>query len=505
MPQIKKLNITRAQRRVGTPEQRIFDPGPADTSVEDAIARFGGAITSAATDIGDVIEAKRDRDDQANINDALIEYAKRTGQIQNDILANEELDSKDGIDQYVLNAQGEIEKISDKLNLNDRTRKAFSDKTVPDVLSGINNLSLAYQQRGNNKIVSNISEEENLAIQSVSTNPTPENLQKNIDKVVDMIDASIQNPLTRAAIYTNNGVDPVEFKEGVVRAIQEKYVLGLIQQDAEGTLEDIEAGDLNDLFKDAKTKQLYEDEARRQIAVNKRDQKIAKAEAQRVEGERIYDTFSQGQLTLTEIDNSILPTNEKLAWRARLKAASGTNAQKFIKSDPEVYSQVYISLTTDGLVPPLTDDDIIAFMGKGLSVQDVDHFRALLAESMKPEFVQTKKADTIALGLLKEAFEAGEFGDGLQGTLEYTRQVRDFEKWRANDPGGDSAKYVADIFKKTDKTLMDKLFGGDPDPIMSRIERNLGITFDSFLAAAREQDPDIDAEELREAFIQEFQ
>ncbi|KKK55693.1 hypothetical protein LCGC14_3071990, partial [marine sediment metagenome] len=332
-------------------EERIFDPGPADTSVEDALVGLGRDITRAAVDISKGIAAKRDRDDQTSLDSALIEFAKKTGQRQNDILSNEDLNSKDGIDKYVLDSNDAVETISDDLNLNDRVREALKRGVRPDVISGIDNLSRAYQQRANNAVALNISEAQNLAIDSVLANPSSENLKKNIDRVSAMIDASTQNPLTRAALYTNKGVNPVEFKEGVINNIQENWVQGQIQQDAEGTLARIESGELNEAFKDAKTKQLYEDEARRQIAVNKRDQKIAKAEAQRVEGERIYDTFSQGQLTLTEIDNSILPTNEKLAWRARLKAASGTNAQKFIKSDPEVYSQVYIALTTDGLVP----------------------------------------------------------------------------------------------------------------------------------------------------------
>ena len=180
-------------------------------------------------------------------------------------------------------------------------------------------------------------------------------------------------------------------------------VQGQIQQDAEGTLTAIEAGDFDDIFKDSKTKQLYEDEARRQVAVNKRDQKIAEQEAQKVEGERIYNTFSQGQLTYAEIDSANLPTNEKLAWRARLKGAATNSGERYTKSDEDVYAQVYVALTTEGLVAPVTDNDLIGFIGNGLSVKDVDHFRAILAESNKPESITTKKADTIAMGTLKEA------------------------------------------------------------------------------------------------------
>ncbi len=500
-----RLDIKRTQRRVGVPEERIFDPGPANTSVEKALVGLGRDITSATKTISAGIEAKKDRDDQININKARIDYANELSLAEKDVFADENIKSEEALNNYILKSQELTTTLSDKYNLNDRARTVFQGSTVSRVTHGIDNLSRAFQQRDNNAVVQTIAASEAEALQDVVLNPTSDNAQRLIDNMSFVIDGYAANPLINAGVFGRAGASAVEVKENITNKIFENMVSGQIQQDADGTLTNIESGELDYAFKDAKTKQLYEDEARRQIAVNKRDQKIIEAEAQKVEGERIYDTFAQGQLTYTEIDNANLPTNEKLAWRSRLKGAATNAGEKYTKSDPDVYSQVYIALTTNGLVAPLTDDDIIAFMGKGLSVQDVAHFRAVLAESNKPESIATKKADTIALGTLKAAFEAGEFGTGREGLFEYTRQVGDFEKWRATHPNGDSAAYMADTFKKPDNTLMDKVFGGKSDAILVRTERRARITFDALLAAAREQDPNVDAQELREAFIEEFQ
>lgn len=293
-----KLNIRRTQRRVGVPEERIFDPGPANTAIQDALVGLGGAVTSAAVDIAKVIEAKKNRDDQADINDALIEYAKRTGQIQNDILSDETLNSKEGIDKYVLDSNDAIESISGNLNLNDRVREAFKSGVSPDIISGIDSLSNAYQQRGNNKIVSNISEAENIARQSVLSNPTPENTQKNIARVSAMIDASIQNPLTRAGIYTNKGVDPAEFKEGVINSIRENMILGQIRQDVK--LAQISLDNLKAIIPPETFKTLQAD-IRKQTKIQNDAAEAARTESvQNLTSETINQAPS-GTLTLTQL------------------------------------------------------------------------------------------------------------------------------------------------------------------------------------------------------------
>ena len=216
MPQ---LNIKRTTRRVEDPLQKVFDPGPADTSVQDALVGLGRDITSAAGSIDRAVKAKNNRDDQIDINKARLEYAAGLTQLEKDIFADDSVKSGEALDSYILKSQELSESISGKHKLSDPARSVFNTSTVSSTTNGINNLSKAFQARDNNAVVQTIAEAETAAQQSVVINPTPENALRLINDISNTIDGYAANPLIDAGVFGRAGASSGEVKDGIVNGI----------------------------------------------------------------------------------------------------------------------------------------------------------------------------------------------------------------------------------------------------------------------------------------------
>lgn len=194
----------------------------------------------------------------------------------------------------------------------------------------------------------------------------------------------------------------------------------------------------------------------RDIEQQQREQKrIAKEqmeEAQKATGDMFVTKFAENGLTRQEILRSNLdPTggNSKEHWLAKLDKKE--EKPEGYKTDKVVETGLYSRIVKDP--ESVTDDEILDAIGKGLSHDDgkglINERRTRLKEPKDP-------AEVAIYDNLKRDREAGLFGEGPEGDLEYAKQVEAFKKWRKANPKEDPSSY----YEKLTTPYKEGLIGG---------------------------------------------
>lgn len=152
--------------------------------------------------------------------------------------------------------------------------------------------------------------------------------------------------------------------------------------------------------------------------------KEAQEEAVNATNKAFQDKYLDGNLNATDVLNSNLDENGKKSWIDQLKDLPTST-----KTDPDFYSDLWDKIQSNP--ESITDREIMAFMGHGLSKTDA---KGLIAERKQALNGDPERQEAIKDVLNELRIDKAE---KVFSSSEYLKQVETFKKWvkaHPNDP-----------------------------------------------------------------------
>lgn len=189
--------------------------------------------------------------------------------------------------------------------------------------------------------------------------------------------------------------------------------------------------------------------------------KEAQEDAINATNQSFQNKYLDGQLNTTDVLNSNLDENGQKEWINQLKSLP-----KSFKTDPEFYSNMWDKVNSNP--ESITDREIMAFMGHGLSKADA---KGLIAERN-----QALKGDPQRQEAIKEVLNELKIdkAEGTFGKVEYLKQVETFKRWLKVHPDKEPEEYREKVLAPRAMSQIQKIL--DWIPFVNPGERDVKKT-----------------------------
>lgn len=192
--------------------------------------------------------------------------------------------------------------------------------------------------------------------------------------------------------------------------------------------------------------------------------KEAQAEAVDATNKAFQYKYLDGQLNATDVLNSNLNETDKKEWIDQLKDLPTST-----KTDPDFYSDLWDKIQSNP--ESITDREIMAFMGHGLSKTDA---KGLIAERKQALNGDPERQEAIKDVLNELRIDKAE---KVFSSSEYLKQVETFKKWVKAHPNDPPSAYRERVLAPRAMSNIQKVLDwvpginpGDPDPKKTREE-----------------------------------